>query len=99
MLALYYLGALFARWMARRRGNDFNDEALGFGDVNLSGIIGLMLGWPGILAGLFTAIILGGLVSFAILIVMISTHKYQAFTTIPYAPFLVIGTLLLLYLR
>ena len=36
------------------------DVALGFGDVHLSGILGLLLGWPGITGGLFVAIILGG---------------------------------------
>jgi len=99
MLVLYYIGAFYARWMGRRRGETFDDDALGFGDVNLSGIIGLLLGWPGVFAGLFAAIILGGFISLIILIVLIITHRYKTFAAIPYAPFLVIGTVLLLYIR
>jgi prepilin signal peptidase PulO-like enzyme (type II secretory pathway) len=40
MLFFYYLGALLVRWMSRRRGDPQPEEALGFGDVTLSG------GWP-----------------------------------------------------
>ena len=98
MLAIYYLGAFYARWMARRRGETFDDEAMGYGDVNLSGIIGLLLGWPGIVLGLVLAILLGGLVSLIILIILVLTHRYKTFASIPYAPFLVIGTVLLLFI-
>jgi len=99
MFALYKLGELFARWMARRRGEIIDEVALGFGDVNLLGIIGLMLGWPGILAGLLLGILLGGLVSFLYLVGMLLARRYQAFTAIPYAPFLIAAALWLLFLK
>jgi leader peptidase (prepilin peptidase) / N-methyltransferase len=97
MLLLYYLGDLFARFMARRRGTTLDEVALGFGDVNLSGILGLILGWPGIVAGLVLAIFLGGVVSLILIIFQVITRRYQPFTAIPYAPFLILGTVLLLY--
>lgn len=97
MLALYYLGAWFARWMARLRGEQLDEVALGFGDVNLSGILGLLLGWPGILAGLVLAILLGGLVSLFFMVGQVVMRKYQPFSAIPYAPFLILGAVLLLY--
>jgi len=64
MFALYLLGDSFARWIARRRGEALDEVALGFGDVNLLGVIGLILGWPGIVAGLVLGILIAGLVSF-----------------------------------
>jgi leader peptidase (prepilin peptidase)/N-methyltransferase len=97
MLALYYLGAWFARWIAKLRGEAIDEVALGFGDVNLSGILGLLLGWPGILAGLVLAILLGGLVSLFFVLGQMIMRKYQPFLAIPYAPFLILGAVLLLY--
>jgi leader peptidase (prepilin peptidase)/N-methyltransferase len=97
MLILYYLGALFARWLARRRNEESDEVALGYGDVMLSGVLGLLLGWPGIIAGLVLAILLGGVASLVYLIWRVISKTYQPFMAIPYAPFLVLGTIILLY--
>ncbi|MEA4910356.1 MAG: A24 family peptidase [Anaerolineaceae bacterium] len=97
MYVLYYLGTLFSRWVSSRRGEDLEEVALGFGDVNISGVLGLLLGWPGITLGLFTAIILGGLVSGGIILVSMVQKRYRMFTAVPYVPFLVLGALWLLY--
>lgn len=91
MLGLYLLGALFARFIVRRGQPGFNDEALGFGDVILGGILGLILGWPAIIAGLFFAIILAGVISLVYLLVSFLARKYRAFTFIPYGPFMIAG--------
>ena len=56
MLVLYLLGAVLMGWLARSRGRTLDEDALGFGDVNLGGVLGLILGWPGILLGLVLAI-------------------------------------------
>ena len=97
MLILYYLGIVFAKFMARLRGQTEIGVALGFGDVTLAGVLGLILGWPGILAGLLLAILLGGLVSGIYLVVLVILKRYQLFSAIPYAPFLVLSTIILLY--
>lgn len=99
MLGLFLLGGLFAWVMARLRQQSINEVALGFGDVNLAGVLGLMLGWPGIVAGLVFAILLGGLFSLFYLLVKLISRKYQAFAAIPYGPFLVISALFLLFFR
>jgi prepilin signal peptidase PulO-like enzyme (type II secretory pathway) len=99
MLILYFLGDLFARYMAKRRGEELNEVALGFGDVNLAGVIGLILGWPGIIAGLFLTILSGGMVSFLFIIGMVVKKDYRTFATLPYGPFLVFGAVALLYFR
>jgi len=97
MLVFYMLGNLFIKFLSRSRGEEIDEVALGFGDVNLSGVIGLLLGWPGVIAGVFLAIILGGVVSGSFLIIQLFRKKYQAFQALPYGPFLVISAVLLLY--
>lgn len=97
MLVLYILGALFARFVVRRSQSGFNDEALGFGDVILGGILGLILGWPAIIAGLFFAIIMAGAISLVYLVLTFLTRKYKAFTFIPYGPFMIAGAAALIF--
>jgi leader peptidase (prepilin peptidase)/N-methyltransferase len=97
MLAFYFLGEVFARYMAKRRGQAIDEVALGFGDVNLSGITGLFLGWPVIFAGLLFTIFAGGFASILVIVVMLVRKRYQAFTPIPYAPFLILAILYYLF--
>lgn len=99
MLLLYWFGDLLLRLTARLRGETVDDVALGFGDVNLSGIIGLLLGFPAIVLGLFLAIILGGIVSLIYLISMLIIRRYRLYMALPYGPFLVSGAILLLFFR
>ncbi len=99
MFGLYYLGIFFARWVSKRRGENIvaEGDALGFGDVNLAGILGLMLGLPLIFFGVLAAILAGGLVSLILVLGMLAFKRYQAFSAIPYAPFLIFGAVFLLY--
>ncbi len=97
MFFLFLGGELFRRWMEKRRGEPISEVAMGFGDVILAGVIGLILGWPGVLAGLFLAILGGGIISGVILLIMILKKRYQAFTAIPYGPYLIFATLYLLF--
>lgn len=104
MLGMYWMGNIFGRWLAKHRNIQGEDgetmeEALGFGDVNLAGVIGLVLGWPGVIAGLLLAIFLGGAVSLVYLLVSLVMRRYQAFAAIPYGPFLALAALFLLYFR
>jgi leader peptidase (prepilin peptidase)/N-methyltransferase len=96
MLAVYFAGIFFARWLARRKKVETDEEAFGFGDVALSGVLGLLLGWPGIAAGLLIAVLLGGAVSLVVIIYTLLTKQYRAFMAIPYGPFLIAGALILL---
>lgn len=92
MLLIYFLGWGFILIVSRWRKGPIDREAIGFGDVNMSGVIGLLLGWPGVIAGLLLAIILGGIVSLLILIWSIVVHRYKPLMAIPYGPFLIIST-------
>jgi hypothetical protein len=97
MLVFYYFGELFVRYMAKRRNEATEEVALGFGDVNLAGITGLLLGWPVIILGLLFTILAGGLVSFLIVVVMLLRRQYKAFFAIPYGPFLILSIFYLLF--
>lgn len=97
MLALYFLGALFARFVVRRSQEGFSDEALGFGDVILGGILGLILGWPAIIGGLLISILLAGAISLIYLLLTILARRYRAFTFIPYGPFMIAGAVALIF--
>jgi prepilin signal peptidase PulO-like enzyme (type II secretory pathway) len=92
LVFLFYLfGILFARFMARLRGQELEEIAFGFGDVTLSGLIGLIVGWPGVVLALFSGIMLGGIFSLGYLALMMARRRYTAFIPIPYSPFLIIG--------
>lgn len=94
----YLLGLLFARYRARKRGLDDGEEALGLGDVYLSTVLGLLLGWPRILFGLFFGVLAGGLVSLLLIIGLALTKRYQSMTVFTaYGPYLIFGAFIILY--
>ena len=99
MWLVYMFGELLLRLIARARGDQVNDVAFGFGDVNLSGVLGLILGWPGIIAGLLLAIFLAGAVSLVYLLLMLVLRRYRRYAAIPYGPFLVVGAVILIFFR
>lgn len=99
MWVFYKLGEWLMKMVTRRRGGNPDDVALGFGDVNLSGVLGLMLGWPGILVGLMLGVFLGGAISLVYLLVMVLLRRYKLFTAVPYGPFLIAGAFLVIYFR
>ncbi len=99
MGVFYLLGMLIMKLVSRRRGQLVDDVALGFGDVNLSGVLGLMLGYPVILIGLIVAVFVAGLVSLIYIILKLIARQYQAFMAVPYGPFLVFGAVVLIYFR
>jgi leader peptidase (prepilin peptidase)/N-methyltransferase len=66
---------------------------MGFGDVKLSGVLGLYLGWLGWgvwAAGLFLGFLIGGLYGIALLLRGRGGRK----TAVPFGPFMLLGVLL-----
>jgi leader peptidase (prepilin peptidase)/N-methyltransferase len=100
MFLLYQLGAVVARFRARKLQTDDGEEALGGGDVYLAGVLGLMLGWDFIVWALAWGVIFGGVVSLLFILVLLLRRRYSnaaLMTFIPYGPFFIIGAALLLF--
>lgn len=99
MFGLYYLGGLFTKLMARLQGRTIDEVALGFGDVNLTGVLGLMLGWPNVVIALFLSVLSAGVVGGLLLLSKMVSRKYRSFMlAMPYGPFLILGAFLMLFL-
>ncbi len=104
MYVLYQLGALVARIRARKlraagKAED-DEEALGGGDVYLTGVLGLMLGWPNIIFGITVGALIGGVVGLLAVIGHFIKRRYSEnslMTFIPYGPSLVLGACYILF--
>ena len=68
---------------------------LGWGDVKLAILMGLLLGWPNILLALFASFLFGAIIGVVLIVFNKKTMKSQ----IPFGPFLVGATILCLYLN
>lgn len=104
MLFFYFMGALFARFRAKRMeaaGQEADDEeALGAGDVILVTILGFIVGWPLIGFGLLAGILLGGLVSLALLGWLLVTGQYSKnalMMFIPYGPYFITSAFVIVF--
>jgi prepilin signal peptidase PulO-like enzyme (type II secretory pathway) len=95
---LYLLGIVFARVMERARGQAIDEVAFGFGDVTLSGVIGLTVGWPGVIVAVVLGILAAGLFSLGYLLTMAARSKYNPFMPIPYGPFLILGAMIVYFI-
>ena len=73
---------------------------MGFGDVSLVSVCGLLLGWPGVIAAVVFAILLGGFCSICLIIFAWFTKKENVLMRyIAYAPFITIATAVLWIIR
>lgn len=104
MLVFYYLGVWFAKVRAKRmraQGQEVDDEeALGAGDVILVTVLGFLVGWPLIWFCILFSILLGGLVSFFLVIGLLLTKRYETnalMVFIPYGPYFLIGATLIVF--
>ncbi len=66
---------------------------MGFGDAELSFFIGVILGFPKVLSGLFLGFLIGAITG----IITIATGKAEIKSKIPFAPFLITGALISLF--
>jgi leader peptidase (prepilin peptidase) / N-methyltransferase len=67
-------------------------KGFGLGDVKFALPMSLLLGWPNILVGIFIAFILGSIVG----LILLFSQKRKLKQAIPFAPFLVTGTIMAL---
>ncbi|MDO8669062.1 MAG: prepilin peptidase [Candidatus Buchananbacteria bacterium] len=66
---------------------------MGVGDIKLAFLMGLVLGWPNILAALFLAFLIGAIIGLGLIIWGKKTIKSE----VPFGPFLVLGTFIALF--
>ena len=71
----------------------FKKEGMGWGDVKMATMIGLMVGFPNVIVALFGGIILGGLAAIFLLLFKKKTRK----DIIPFGDFLSAGTIIALF--
>ena len=65
-------------------------KCLGFGDVKLAILLGLFLGWSRIILALFLSFVIGGIIGLGLIIL----SKKKLKSEVPFAPFLIFGTLI-----
>lgn len=98
MWLVYRGGILFVKLLNQLRKTELVErEGLGYGDVNLMGIAGLILGWPGIIAGFVLAILMAGAINFLYLVIRIASRKFQVGEALPYGPFIALAVLILVF--
>jgi leader peptidase (prepilin peptidase) / N-methyltransferase len=92
-LLLFLFGKLvvhLVRW-------DVEGDPLGFGDVMIAGLVGLVTGWPGIMMAMFLAVFMGGIAGVGILFIQWLRHRASAGTTMAYGPYLALSALVMHY--
>lgn len=70
------------------------EKWMGWGDVYIGSLAGLILGWPNILLGLLLTFTIGAGVS----VILILSKKTSMKSQVPFIPFLVIGTILTIFI-
>jgi prepilin signal peptidase PulO-like enzyme (type II secretory pathway) len=99
MILFYYFGILFSKILGKIRKLEINEVALGFGDVYVCSFLGFLTGWPFIVGAILIAVLASGVFSMVYLIYKSIKRDYKPFTAIPYAPFLILGAILVFYLN
>jgi len=66
---------------------------MGVGDIKLAFLMGLLLGFPNILAALFLGFLIGAIIGIGLILAKRKTMKSE----VPFGPFLVIGTFIALF--
>ena len=61
---------------------------MGLGDVKFAFLMGLVLGWPRVIAALYVAFLSGALVA----LFLVATKRKQFGQTLPFGPFLAFAT-------
>lgn len=90
-------GYLFTYIMGRARGETIDAVAFGFGDVMMITLSGLIVGFQSIIFVMFISVFLGSLGAIMYLLTrFIVAGRYNLFTAIPYGPYIVGATIIVL---
>ena len=68
--------------------------------MTISAVLGLLVGWPGIMLTLLIGVLLGGLFSLVVIIGLSAMRRYDALNVFTaYGPFLLIGAVMMIFFR
>jgi leader peptidase (prepilin peptidase)/N-methyltransferase len=95
---IFYLGGeLFGRVIGFIRGQPLSEVAFGFGDVLLGFLCGAMIAWQGMLFATIITVFVGAAGSILYIFWRLLTRqRYSAYTPLPYGPYIVIGTVIMM---
>lgn len=100
MLTWFLLGLTFSQIATTFRGGKASPLPFGFGDVFAGAFLGLLTGWSGIIGGFVIGIIVFAVYGLVYIGVLLVTGRYRPFATVlPLTPFLIAGSILMLYLN
>ncbi|MBI2030994.1 MAG: prepilin peptidase [Candidatus Levybacteria bacterium] len=71
-------------------------RGMGFGDVKLVFLLGIFLGFPKIISALYLSFLLGAFVG--LILILLKKKRFFKGETIPFGPFLVLGSIISLFL-
>lgn len=99
-LLMYWGGGIFSGLVGAARGEALDEVAFGFGDVMLATLCGLMIGWQALIFALLITVFIGALGAVLFIIGrMFTSDSYALFTPLPYGPYIVIGTVIMMLWR
>ncbi len=100
VLGFLLFGVMYAGGLGFSRLMRTETVAFGFGDVLLGTLSGMLLGWRLILLALVVTVFLGAAGSLLYLLGRaIARRRYSLFTALPYGPYIVLATLLMIFWR
>jgi leader peptidase (prepilin peptidase)/N-methyltransferase len=99
-LIMFWGGGIFSGFVAAARGEALEEVAFGFGDVMLATLCGLMIGWQAFIFAMLITVFAGAAGAIIYLIGrMFSHNSYDLFTPLPYGPYIVLGTIIMMLWR
>jgi leader peptidase (prepilin peptidase)/N-methyltransferase len=93
---LYLGGILFSYFVAKIQGYELPEVAFGYGDVMLAMLCGFILGWQPLIFAMFITVFAGAIGALVYLFIRKLSGRYDMFTPLPYGPYIVLGTLIMM---
>ncbi|MCS6844609.1 MAG: A24 family peptidase [Caldilineales bacterium] len=93
LIALVLFGPLYLLGLGWSRARGQSAPALGFGDVKLALLVGVVCRWPAALPALLIGVLAGGLAALALLLWHLARNTYRQDIALPYGVFLTLGGL------